>query len=94
MASKLDLFVRPVVLFDATNKKHREFFSNYLSTGSWGNCPYRFVVQDDYGNLIGHIQRELLEYYMGREFKEMEIKQTKIFPQKAKKTVDKRSNRK
>jgi len=39
-------------------------------------------------NLIGHIQRELLEYYMGREFKG-KIKETRVLVrQKKKKKVD------
>lgn len=86
--SKLELYVRPLVIFDAHNKEHRQLYFNYLATGSWKGCPYRFAVQDDYGNLIGHMQRELLEFYMGREF-HGEVKETKVLiRQKKKKKVD------
>lgn len=86
--TKLELYVRPLVVFDAYKKEHRQLYFNYLATGSWKGCPYRFAVLDDHGHLIGHIQRELLEYYMGREFKG-EVKETKVLVrQKRKKTVD------
>ncbi len=75
--SKLEIYLRPLVLFDASNKEHRQLYFNYLATGGWAGCPYRFAIAEDYGNLIGHIQRELLEYYMGREFKG-KIKETRV----------------
>jgi hypothetical protein len=37
--------------------------------GTWGRCPYRFIVPDDHGNLLTIIQRRLVEYYVQREFK-------------------------
>lgn len=86
--AKLELYLRPLVVFDASKKEHRQLYWNYLATGSWKGCPYRFAVEQDYGHLMGHIQRELMEYYMGREFKG-EIKETAILiRQKRKKTVD------
>lgn len=86
--AKLELYLRPLTVFDANKKEHRQLYWNYLATGSWKDCPYRFVVEEDYGNLMGHMQRELLEYYMGREF-HGEVKETKILiRQKRKKTVD------
>ena len=65
--SKLGLYVRPIVLFDASNKLHRQWATKFIETGSWGNCPVRFAVRDDYGNLIGHIQRELILWYAAQE---------------------------
>lgn len=77
--------MRPLAVFDASKREHREYFWEFLSKGSWRNCPYRFAVADDHGHLIGHIQRELLEYYMGRDFK----RKKKMVVRKRKKTVDK-----
>jgi hypothetical protein len=65
--SKLGLYARPIVLFDATNKVHRQWVVKFLKTGAWGDCPVRFAVNEDYGNLMGHIQRELLLYYADRD---------------------------
>lgn len=91
--SKLELYVRPLVVFDATKKAHRKLFFNYLETGSWKECPYRFAVEDDHGNLMGHMQRELMEYYMLKEFGGV-IKETSILSnQKRRKTVDKQPKR-
>jgi hypothetical protein len=66
--SRLSLFGRPWVLFDAANKDHRASYHNFQVTGSWGACPWRFVVPDDRGDLITVIHRNLLEYYTQKEF--------------------------
>lgn len=67
--SKLQLFSRPVVMFDPDNKLHRQYFTEFLDSGSWGSCPVRFAVDDDRGNLVGHIQRKLLLWYTEQERK-------------------------
>jgi hypothetical protein len=67
--SKLVFYGRPFVLFDAANKEHRQFYYQFIETGTWGRCPYRFIVPDDQGNLITMIQRKLIAYYVNREFK-------------------------
>lgn len=86
--SKLELYQRPLVMFDAANKQHRQFYFNFMQTGSWRDCPYRFVIQDDVGNLQGMIQRKLLDYYGGKEFRVVKKPQT-LIRQKKQKTVDK-----
>lgn len=65
--SKLDLYVRPLVLFDPSNKLHRHWATKFIETGHWGTCPVRFAVEDDYGNLLGHIQRQLILWYANQE---------------------------
>jgi hypothetical protein len=66
--SRLQLFGRQWVVFDAKNKEHRKWFANFNKTGAWGNCPVRFVVNDDHGDLITQIQRELIAHYVSKEF--------------------------
>lgn len=66
--SKLELYVRPLVLFDAGNKKHRHYYFDFLKTGSWKNCPVRFALHEDVGNIQGTIQRKMIEYYSEKEF--------------------------
>ena len=66
--SRLQLFGRQWVVFDARNKDHRKWFANFNKTGAWGRCPVRFVVNDDHGDLITQIQRELIAHYVGKEF--------------------------
>jgi hypothetical protein len=62
------LYGRPWVVFDAKNKLHRKWFAAFNRTLSWGGCPVRFVVNDDHGDLVTMIQRELIAYYVNKEF--------------------------
>ena len=66
--SRLQLHGRPWVVFDAANKEHRRWFADFNKTGAWGRCPVRFVVNDDHGDLITQIQRELIAHYVSKEF--------------------------
>lgn len=66
--SRLALFGRPWVVFDASNKEHRKWFAEFNKNSSWAHCPVRFVVDDDHGDLITMIQRHLIQYYVDREF--------------------------
>ena len=86
--SKLQLFGRPYVIFDAGNKDHRRWFAHFNENRSWAHCPVRFVVDDDQGDLITMVQRRLIQYYVDKEFKTVVEKQQPLVRQKKKKTVD------
>lgn len=64
------MYSRPYVRFDPTNKKHREYFAMFEQSGKWGDCPVRFVV-DNQGctDLVTLIRRQLILYYTSKEFK-------------------------
>ena len=66
--SRLQLYGRPWVVFDATNKDHRRWFADFNKHLSWKNCPVRFVVNEDHGDLITQIQRALIQFYVDKEF--------------------------
>jgi hypothetical protein len=66
--SRLALYGRPYVIFDADNRDHRKWFADFNKSGAWGSCPVRFVVYDDHGDLITMIQRHLIQYYVDKEF--------------------------
>ena len=66
--SRLALYGRPWVVFDAKNREHRQWFAEFNKSGRWGRCPVRFVVNDDHGDLITQIQRELIQFYVDKEF--------------------------
>lgn len=66
--SKLQLFGRPYVVFDAANKDHRRWFADFNEFRTWSRCPVRFVIDNDHGDLITMIQRELIRYYVSKEF--------------------------
>jgi hypothetical protein len=73
--SRLQLHGRTYVVFDANNKDHRKWFADFNATRRWGNCPVRFVVNDDHGDLITQVQRELIQHYVNKEFKKQPIGQ-------------------
>jgi hypothetical protein len=65
--SKLSLAGRPWVAFDANDAQHREWYSEFVAKCSWGNCPVRFTIGEEPGNMYT-LERKLLEYYMKQEF--------------------------
>jgi hypothetical protein len=68
----LDTILRPLEIFDASNGRHREMYATFVKHGSWGKCPVRFAVNDSQAsnnNLAFAMQRKLVEYYIGKEFK-------------------------
>ena len=85
--SRLDLYGRPWTVFAPENKDHRRYYHNFVITSSWGECPVRFVVPEDHGDLVTMIQRSLVKYYTEREFKNKKIP-APLVRQKRKKKVD------
>lgn len=67
--SVLHFKARPWTVFDPKNKDHRRWYSEFAKHGTWGRCPYRFIVPDSHGDLITMCQRALVEYYVEHEFK-------------------------
>jgi len=87
--SQLELHGRPYTVFDPGNRQHRSFYHQFVKTSSWGQCPVRFVVPEDHGDLITMIQRSLVKFYVEREFKSVAKKQhLPLVRQKRKKMVD------
>jgi hypothetical protein len=66
--SKLAMFGRPFVPFDAGNKDHRRWFYEFQTKRSWGNCPVRFIIPDDGGDLVTLCQQRLVDFYSHKEF--------------------------
>ena len=66
--SKIQMFGRPLTVFDPANKDHRQWYAEFNKSYSWVHCPVRFVVDDDVGDLVTMIQRKLIEYYTSEEF--------------------------
>lgn len=66
--SKLLLYGRNYVVFDAKNKDHRRWFADFNKNQTWSNCPVRFLIDNDHGDLVTMIQRNLIQYYVDKEF--------------------------
>lgn len=67
METVLTRVMRPVVVFDVNNEQHRQWYAEFLRTSSWGKCPVKFVTTG-YGNTKGSIDRQMLEYYIEKEY--------------------------
>jgi hypothetical protein len=67
--SRLQLHGRQFVVFDPSDKQHRKWFADFNKNRTWSRCPVRFAVNDDHGDLITQIQRELIQHYVDKEFK-------------------------
>lgn len=68
MMSKLAMFGRPYVTFDATNKEHRKWFKEHQDNSTWSKCPVRFIIDEEYGDLITMIKSHLINFYIEQEF--------------------------
>jgi hypothetical protein len=66
--SRLEFYGRPWVAFEPSNKDHRRWYNEFVKSKTWGQCPYRFIVGDDHGDLITMIQRSLVKWYSENEF--------------------------
>jgi hypothetical protein len=42
--------------------------TDFNKNRTWSNCPVRFVIDNDHGDLITMIQRSLIQYYVDRDF--------------------------
>ena len=65
--SKLAYMGRPWTVFNPRNKDHRRWFEEFQRLNTWGHCPVRFFT-DDQGDLVGMIQKQLIRYYVTKEF--------------------------
>ena len=70
-------------MFDPSNMEHRSYYYEFLERGTWGRCPYRFIIQEGHkDSLVNQIQKMLLNYYIHMEFQSN---------QNDTKTIDKRT---
>lgn len=68
--SRLEYYSRPLVAFDPASKEHRQFYHEFLVSNTWGTCPVRFICPAESGSdLVKMMQRQLVEYYIKKEFK-------------------------
>jgi len=66
--SRLSLYGRQWVVFDAQSKQHRQWFAEFQARKSWAHCPVRFIIDNEHGDLLTMIQRRLIEFYTDQEF--------------------------
>lgn len=71
--SLLNFCGRPWTVFDPSKREHRKWYYEFVEHGTWGRCPYRFIVPDDHGDLITMCQRALVKWYVNNEFKKSKL---------------------
>ena len=67
--SIIDLKARPIIEFDATKAEHRKHYADFVKRKSWGCIPVRFAVRGSRTDLVTQIERDLVDYYVFKEFK-------------------------
>jgi hypothetical protein len=88
--SLLEFYSRPLVKFDPSLKEHRQIYYKFVENRSWGSSPYRFICPEDHGmDLVTMIQRQLIDWYVHKEFGRPAPKPERLVRQKKKKMVDK-----
>lgn len=68
MNSMLSMYGRPTVIFDVTDKTHREWAHAFMKTRSWRGCPVQFALPVGDDNVYTMIMRLLTTYYIQKEF--------------------------
>ena len=90
--SRLEFWSRPLIEFDPEDPDHRAYYYDFLQRGTWGYCPYRFIVPDVQGaNLINMIQHKMLSYYVSREFEQGARIRNKTVAKKPQKKVSQKA---
>lgn len=68
MPGMLNLYGRPMVVFDVQNKEHRRMAHHFLKTRTWRDCPVQFALPIGEDNVYTMIMRLMTEFYTQREF--------------------------
>ena len=68
MASVLQNYGRPIVMFNPADKKHRDIYSEFLKNRSWSKSPVRFHVTEDHDNVVSMVHEMLANYHTAKEF--------------------------
>jgi len=58
-----------MIQFNAFDEEHRKQYAKFIKKKSWGYCPVRFAVLGSRTDLVTQIERDLVDYYVFKEFK-------------------------
>lgn len=72
--SVIHVMSRPSEIFDASNRKHRESLAAFVRTASWAHSSVRFIANEPSEVPVNTMQRQVLEFYMQKEFGEVPAK--------------------
>ena len=60
--------VRPLAVFDPSNKKHRALFAQFVRSGRWDHSPVQLVASEPTQIEVGTMARQLIQFYTDKEF--------------------------
>ena len=66
--SKLNLSGRQWVEFNSEDENHRRWYGEFKKLKTWSKCPVRFIVSDNYTDVVQMIHEKLLDHYINKEF--------------------------
>jgi hypothetical protein len=56
------------VKFDPSIKEHRMAVQAYMKRKAWGDSPFRFKHDPEYGSVADQVEWKLCEWYLAKEF--------------------------
>jgi hypothetical protein len=68
MLKTLHIHSRPFAVFDPTSTDHRRYYQQFLKTGSWQHSPYQWIIDDDCIDVVHHIDKKIVNFYLQTEF--------------------------
>jgi hypothetical protein len=71
MNSMLSMYGRPTVIFDVSDKTHREWAHTFMKNRTWSGCPVQFALPVGEDNVYTMMMRLLTGYYIQKEFGEL-----------------------
>lgn len=69
--------IRPLVVFDPSDKKHRKLFAQYIRSGRWDHSPVQLVANEPTQIDLGTMARQLIHFYTDKEFPVVKKQQKK-----------------
>lgn len=55
------------VMFDPSNKSHRQAVRDFMKRRAWVDTSIRFSYDPEYGSVVDQVQSKLLTWYMAKD---------------------------
>jgi hypothetical protein len=59
---------KPTVVFNPALTEHRRAYRDFIVHQSWGDCPFSFVLEEPFTDLISNINYKITRWYLDQEF--------------------------
>jgi hypothetical protein len=65
---------RPTVVFNPADAAHRRAYRDFLKNNSWSECPFNFILEEPFSDLISNINYKITLWYLDNEFAKKQLK--------------------